>query len=326
MKSDVGLIGPLNVDLLITGQAPTAMEELTRWAGPSNVMLCSAGSAGYIAQDLAKFGLKTSLVSTLADDPFGDAILRIMSEAGLNMEMVRRQPATLSGIGIYMLLFGSKKRPLTYRLPTHLPWSKPFSQAEIEFLLQNHRHIHCAGYLHFPDMWNGEMAALFRAAKQRGLTTSLDPQFVLFPVSTPWMEPLQELLGYTDLLLLDEDEACQIALEKDLSRAMMILQAQGPSITVVKRGAQGSWLSQGGMLYQKLAVRVPDEEIADAIGAGDAFDAGMIYGYLQGWQVEQCQEFATRAAASSLKGPGGTVSLAGVEELLRQMKDEKFSG
>ncbi len=245
MKSDIGLIGPLNVDLLITGQAPVEMEELTRWAGPSDVMLCSAGSAGYIAQDLAKFGLKTSLVSTLADDTFGDAILRIMTEAGLNMEMVSRQTGTLSGIGIYMLLFGSKKRPLTYRLPTHLPWAKPITKTHIEFLLDNHRHIHCAGYLHFPDMWNDEMAALFRQAKMRGLTTSLDPQFVLFPVSTPWMEPLEELLRYTDLLLLDEDEARQITLEKDLSQAMMILQAQGPQITVVKRGAQGSWLSQG---------------------------------------------------------------------------------
>ena len=73
---------------------------------------------------------------------------------------------------------------------------------------------------------------------------------MLFPVSTPWMEPLQELLACTDLLLLDEDEACQIALEKDLSRAIKILQAQGPKITVVKRGAQGSWLSQGGKLNQ----------------------------------------------------------------------------
>ena len=35
MKYDVGLIGPLNVDLLITGQAPTDISALTFWAGPS---------------------------------------------------------------------------------------------------------------------------------------------------------------------------------------------------------------------------------------------------------------------------------------------------
>jgi 2-dehydro-3-deoxygluconokinase len=316
MMVDIGLIGPLNIDLLITGQAPTDMQELTRWAGPSNVMLCSAGSAGYVSQDLAKLGLKTGLVSTLADDAFGDAILRIMSEAGLDMTHVNRQQDTLSGIGIYMLLFGSKKRPLTYRMPTHLPWPKPFSPAQRDFLLEGCRHIHCAGYLHFPDMWNNEMAQLFREAKQKGLTTSLDPQFVLFPIETPWLEPLRELLRYTDLLMLDEDEARQISLAQELEQAIETLQAQGPRITVVKRGAQGSWLSQAGKRRAQPAIRklpaiyVPEEEIVDAIGAGDAFDAGMIFGFLQGWSMDRCQEFATRTAALTLRRSGGTEGLA----------------
>jgi sugar/nucleoside kinase (ribokinase family) len=317
-ECDVGLIGPLNIDLLITGQAPINLDELTRWAGPSNVTLCSAGSAGYIAQDLARFGLKTSLVSTLADDPFGDAILRMLGEGGLNVEQINRQPDTLSGIGIYMLLFGSKKRPLTYRLPTHLPWPKPFSRKQKEFLLESHRHLHCAGYLHFPDMWNGEMACLFRDAKAKGLSTSLDPQFVLFPISTPWMDPLKELLKYTDFLLLDEDEARQITRQEDLKKALVIFQSLGPQITAVKRGAQGSILINRERLYELPAVKVPEEEIVDAIGAGDAFDACMLYGLLQHWPLEKCQKFATLAAASTLKGSGGTTSLSTVDELLRE--------
>lgn len=316
MTADVGLIGPLNVDLLITGEAPTDLSELTRWAGPSQVILCAAGSAGYIAQDLAKFGLRTSLVSTLAEDPFGDAIQRILNESGLNTEQVDRQPNTLSGIGIYMLLFGSKKRPLTYRLPTHLPWPKPISKQQQEFLLEAHRHIHCAGYLHFPDMWNKEMAELFREAKARGLSTSLDPQFVLFPVATPWLAPLREILKFTDLLMVDEDEARQITLRTDLRRAIADLQALGPRVIVIKRGAQGSMLCSGSALFEVPAVSVPEEEIVDSIGAGDAFDTGMIYGFLKDWRIDRCQQFATVAAASTLRGPGGTASLASVEELL----------
>jgi sugar/nucleoside kinase (ribokinase family) len=324
MRYDVGIIGPLNVDLLIRGQAPVDLDELTRWSGPSNVTLCSAGSAGYIAQDLARFGLRTSLVSTLADDPFGDAILRILNEGGLITGQIERQPDTLSGIGIYMLLFGSKKRPLTYRLPTHLPWPKPFTAQQKEFLLDNHRHIHCAGYLHFPDMWGDEMAALFHDARSKGLSTSLDPQFVLFPVSTPWMDPLKELLKYTDWLLLDEDEARQIALEKDLDKAFRVFPPLGPKITVVKRGAQGSVLIDREGLHALPAVKVPEAEIVDAIGAGDAFDTGMIYGLMQGWPVEKCQKFATLAAASTLKGSGGTITLSTVEELLKESQSYRF--
>jgi len=315
MKYDVGLIGPLNVDLLITGQAPTDISALTLWAGPSNVILCAAGSAGYIAQDLAKFGLQTSLVSTLAEDPFGDAILRILDEAGLNTGFVDRQADTLTGIGIYMLLFGSKKRPLTYRLPTHQPWPNPITKKQCEFLLASHRHIHCAGYLHFPDMWNDQMADLFRDAKAAGLTTSLDPQFVLFPIETPWLEPLRGILKYTDMLLLDEDEARKITLETDLGRAVEVLHSLGPRVIAIKRGENGSILSSKEKLYALPAVSVPEEQIVDSIGAGDAFDTGMIYGFLRGWPSDQCQKFATRAAASTLLGAGGTSTLAGVEEL-----------
>ncbi len=313
---DIGLIGPLNVDLILTGQAPTQIEELIHWAGPSEVQLCAAGSAGYIAQDLAQFGFKTSLVSTLADDPFGDAVLRILDSTGLDTTQVTRQAESLSGIGIYMLLFGSKKRPLTYRMPTHLPWPKPFTPQQREFLLEEHRHLHSAGYLHFPDMWNEELAAIFRDAKNRGLTTSLDPQFVLIPVQTPWLDPLRAVLPYTDLLLLDEDEARKIAGENRLVEAAEFLLKQGPRTVVVKCGSQGSLLCEGQSVRKCPAIPVPEEEIVDSIGAGDAFDCGMIYGLLNGWESTKSQKFATLAAASTLKASGGTNSLAPVDVLI----------
>jgi sugar/nucleoside kinase (ribokinase family) len=307
----------LNIDLLIRGEAPVEIAELTCWAGPSEVSLCAAGSAGYIAQDLARFGLKTSLVSTLADDPFGDALLQILNGAGLDTSHVDRQPGTLSGIGIYMLLFGSRKRPLTYRLPTHLPWPKPFTRKQEKFLLEGHRHLHSAGYLHFPAMWGDEMAHLFRKAKKRGLSTSLDPQFVLFPVPTPWLDPLRGLLEFTDLLFVDEDEARTITLETDLKKVLAVLKELGPQVVVVKQGERGSLLYDHGSTRHLPAVRVPEKELVDSIGAGDAFDTGMIYAFLRGWSMARAQKFATLSAASTLRGVGGTDSLADVEELTK---------
>jgi sugar/nucleoside kinase (ribokinase family) len=321
MKNDVGLIGPLNVDLLIRGQAPTKLDEIIQWSGPADVTLCAAGSAGYIAQDLARFGLRTDLFSALADDLFGDAILRILQEKGLDCQHINRQPNTLSGIGIYMLLFGSKKRPLTYRLPTHLPWPQPLKKLQREELLDTYRHIHCAGYLHFPHMWNNEMAELFKDAKSKGLSTSLDPQFVLFPVSIPWMDPIKELLKFTDYIFLDETEACTITLQKDVWAAAKIFQSLNPQLTVIKRGGLGSILINREKITNLPAVKIPEDEIIDSIGAGDAFDTGMIYSLLQDWQFEKGQRFANLAAASTLKGSGGTETLATVDELVESMKN-----
>jgi 2-dehydro-3-deoxygluconokinase len=320
MALDVVVIGPLNVDLLITGRAPARLDELTRWAGPSSVTLAAAGSAGYVTQDLALLGLKTGVVSTLAGDPFGDAILRILGETHVDVSRVRREAETLSGIGIYMLLFGSKKRPLTYRLPTHQPWPAVLDADDIDYTL-GARHLHCAGYLHFPDMWSDRMAELFRAAKARGLSTSLDPQFVLFPVDTPWLEPLVDLLRFTDLLMLDEDEARQIAQTHDLRVTARVLRETGPRTVVIKRGAQGALILAGDRAFEQPAVSVPEEEIVESIGAGDAFDAGLIVGQLAGWSIERSARFATMAAASTLRGSGGTHSLASRADLERQSAD-----
>ena len=320
MALDTAVIGPLNVDLLITGRAPADLGELTQWAGPSDVMLCAAGSAGYLVQDLAKLGMKTGIVSVLADDPFGDAIFRVLREAGVHATHIRRQPGSLSGIGIYVLLFGSKKRPLTYRLPTHLPWPTEFSAKEQDYLLSA-RHIHCAGYLHYTEMWSDHMAALFRAAKKRGITTSLDPQFPLVPLDSPWITPLVDLLKVTDWLMLDEDEARNIAQTSDLRKAARILREAGPTTVAIKRGSQGSLIQADVRVFEQPAVAVPEDEIVESIGAGDAFDAGLIVGHLSGWPVERSALFAALAAASSLRGAGGSQALASRADLEKALEN-----
>jgi len=314
MKKDVIVIGLLNIDLLLKGSAPMDWDELKRWSGPSEVHLCAAGSAGYIAQDLAKFGLSTGIISTIADDPFSDSLLRILAESGLDVTGINRQANTDTAIGIYMLLFGSKKRPLTYRMPNHDPWPRHFSDADHK-ALQTAQHIHCAGYLHFPDMYSNEMADIFQKAKKRGQTTSLDPQFPLVPIQGSWMDPVRDILPYTDILMVDETEACQIAAETDLQKAGKKLLVAGAAAVAVKQGAQGSLLFTNSSNYFQPALPIPEAEIVESIGAGDAFDTGLIYGFLKGWDWPLSLRFATAAAASTLHGSGGTLSLAGASEL-----------
>lgn len=319
MKKDVIVIGPLNIDLLVNGSTPASFEEIRSWSGPSAVTLCAAGSAGYIAQDLAKFGLATGIISTIADDPFGDSLLRILADSGLDISAINRQPNTDTAIGIYMLLFGSKKRPLTYRMPNHDPWPRHFSEVHLKYL-ETAPHIHCAGYLHFPDMYSGEMAEIFRSVKKRRGTTSLDPQFPLLPIQGSWMDPLRDILPNTDILMVDETEARQITEESDLEKAGKKLLAAGAVTVAVKQGAQGSLLFTNSSNYFQPALHVPEEEIVESIGAGDAFDTGLIYGFLKGWDWPLSLRFATAAAASTLHGSGGTLSLAGSDQLEAQAR------
>jgi sugar/nucleoside kinase (ribokinase family) len=128
---------------------------------------------------------------------------------------------------------------------------------------------------------------------------------------------LVDVLKVTDMLMLDEDEAREITQHADLQVAITMLHEAGPSTVAIKCGARGSLFHAAGSIFDQPAHAVPEDEIVESIGAGDAFDAGLIVGQLAGWPIERSARFATAAAASTLRGAGGTQRLASRAELER---------
>ena len=56
-----------------------------------------------------------------------------------------------------------------------------------------------------------------------------------------------------------------------------------------------------GALHAQAAVRWPDSRIVSAVGAGDAFAAGLVYGLHEGWPVPRGLELAVSVAAVCLE-------------------------
>jgi|GEM_PF-675658 len=321
-RIDVFAVGALNVDLIIHGDAPRDMEELTQWVGLSRVELCPAGSVGYCAIALARLGLKVYMFSTVADDLFGKWIVQSLKEEGIDTKGINFEKDTLSGIGIYLLLFGSKKRPLTGRLATNRPWLKKIP-AVVEKQLKSARALHCGGYLHYPQMWGAATEQLFKKAKQYGLLTSIDSQFPLQEVQKPWIKHFGNLPEYLDLLLTDELESEMISGEKNPEHSARMLIETGIKMVAIKMGQKGALLASGNEYVHQPAFKV--EGMVDSIGAGDAFDAGVIYGALKGWHLKKIAEFASAVAAHTLKGIGGTQTAPRLSEVMQLLKACKIN-
>jgi len=303
---DVSVVGPLNVDLLIIGDAPSRLEELTRWEGPADIQMTAAGSVGYLAQDLPRLGLDVGLVSCLPDDQLGTFQLDTLRRAGVNVDRVRLVPDTTGTIVAYVLLFGSRKRPLAYRLGTHDPWPQTFDDADLDYLLDA-RLLHCGGYLHFDSVYHGATTDLFREARARGLITSIDTQFPAKPLARPWLTAMTDILPYVDVLFVDEREACDLTRRKDLDEAAGVLRDAGPATVVVKQGSEGARVfAPEGAIYQPA---VPVAPLVDSIGAGDAFDAAFLVGLLEGWPLERTALFAAVTAGFTVGGIGGSAAM-----------------
>jgi sugar/nucleoside kinase (ribokinase family) len=90
----------------------------------------------------------------------------------------------------------------------------------------------------------------------------------------------------------------------------------GPT-TIVTCGPQGCLVAERGQTGAK-AIHVPAyivPEVIDSTGAGDIFRAGLIYGYLQDWDILKTTRFAAAAAALNCMAMGGWGGVCSVEEI-----------
>ena len=85
------------------------------------------------------------------------------------------------------------------------------------------------------------------------------------------------MLGRIDLLVINEEEARELAGVHNITKAAAALRAMGPRLLVIKRGEYGALLFDGDTVFA--APALPLEDVVDPTGAGDTFAGGML-GYL----------------------------------------------
>ena len=101
----------------------------------------------------------------------------------------------------------------------------------------------------------------------------------------------------------NEAEAGAVTGERSLSLAAQALQRRSSGWVVVKLGPRGC-LARGpdGVELRTTAPAVP---ASDTTGAGDAFNAGLLYALAAEWGWERALEFATRLASTVVSRASG---------------------
>jgi sugar/nucleoside kinase (ribokinase family) len=144
-----------------------------------------------------------------------------------------------------------------------------------------------------PDLPN-----LFDRAHSLGLTTSLDTNY---DPSEQWLG-FDELLSATDVFLPNQIEALSITKASDVESAARQL-AMKAKLVAVKLGADGSLACSQDSVSKSTSISV---KVVDTVGAGDSFDAGFMYGYLNNWELEKSLRLACVCGALSTQQAGGT--------------------
>ncbi len=295
------MLGDLTADVVLVPSRP--LERATDV--PGQVALRRGGSAANTASWVARLGAEGALVCAVGRDRLGSALVAALTADGVRVHAVRVAGARTARIGIVVEPDGERSfvadRGAAQLLAAAMLRAAWFRGADV---------LHLPAYsLLGRPLGEAGLAAigLARAAGAR-VTIDLASSAPLLAGGRDAALALLERAA-PDVLIATEDEAARLLGRRDPSPLLRL----APAI-VVKRGARGATvLERAGRLRFDVATR--PVAAADTTGAGDAFDAGFLVGWVAGLRRGSSAAVALRAGAAAGNRAAGRHLRAGIAEL-----------
>ncbi|HEY1569842.1 MAG TPA: carbohydrate kinase family protein [Pseudonocardiaceae bacterium] len=258
---------------------------------PADVRTAIGGAGANTCAWLARLGATPTLVGRVGDDPAGRLVAGELTAAGV--ECVLAVDPEAGTCWVVVLVDGHGQRAMLSdrgagrRLrPADLP-PGPLADA---------RHLHLSGYVLLDPASRPAGTAMLAAARDAGLTTSVDPQGVV-PITDP--AGFLDLVRGVDLLLPNADELVTLTGSPEPESATALLDAVG-AVAVTRGAAGASWVDDDGVLTEP-AERV---ECVDTTGAGDAFNAALLHARLAGSSPREALRAGVTAGSAAVRFVG----------------------
>jgi 2-dehydro-3-deoxygluconokinase len=315
-----------------------------------NFRVWEGGGEYNVARGLRRcFGMRTSIVTALADNPVGRLLEDLMLEGGVDLSHLRW--VEYDGIGrearngIYFLERGFGVRgamgmmdrghtPISQLKPGQVDWDAIFGQEGVRWFHTGG--VMCALSADTPAVAREAMMA----AKRHGVIVSYDCNYR----ASLWKssggrkgscDMNRSLAPYIDVLfghegdLSAECDASQGPPSYDLKSYGAMAQRvteEFPGIKVIattrrkpKKANVNDWTAFGyaeGQAFE--GIDFPDLEIFDRVGGGDSFAAGVIYGLMQGEGLKAALNYGVAHGALAMTTPGDS-SMASLAEVKKAM-------
>jgi fructokinase len=267
---------------------------------PSGKQLGGApANFAYITNLLGDHGIPASRIGC---DPLGDEALQKLSQLGLSANFVQRDSAHPTGtVNVKIDAAGQPcfeiLQPVAW---DYLEWTEEWTQ------LAREADAVCFGSLAQRSAISQSTIRTFLNATRREAIRIFD---VNLRQSFYSRQILADSMSLATIVKLNHDELTKIMAlfelehrsEKDSARHLLSL--HNLQLICVTRGDAGSLLISGDECSEHPGIKV---KVADTVGAGDAFTAAMVHGYLRGAPLAQINETANRVGAWVASQSGAT--------------------
>jgi sugar/nucleoside kinase (ribokinase family) len=293
-------VGDVNADLILTGLPTLPQSEKEILATGFEVVV--GGQTGTTARALSNLGMNVTFVGKVGDDTYGRKAIQQLKQDGVDPSGSIVDHALKTGITV-VLTTGAERAYATF-----LGSIGEIRRSDIDSeLLQDADHIHVGSY-YLQNNLRPELAKFFWGARGAGLTTSLDPGW---DPANEWANDLFDVLPLVDVFLPNEAEAMAISQTGTPGEALRVLGEYAQTI-VIKQGAKGCIARDK---YKTSRCPAFEVLVVDVTSAGDIFNAGFIFAFLRGWDLDKAAQFANACGAIAVTKAGSAGIISGLGEV-----------
>ena len=285
-----------HVDEAAVTEILAAMEGIGRVEVPGGSAANTVVSASYL-------GMRGAFVGKVGSDSIGENYIKALDGNGVVPHILAGKGG--SGVSLVLDVAGGAEKTIV----TSPGAALELSEDEIcNELFKGYDYLHLEGYLvRCPGVVEKAMAI----ASKEGMTVSFDLGNSRIVENN--LQLVRSLVReHVDILFANEDEARALT-GLEGAEAAMELSGRGCGMTaVVKMGEKGSVVCRGGELFKVAAESV---EVADTVGAGDAYAAGFLFAHSLGFHLYECGCSGTMTAAGAVGTVGPKIGKSGLEAI-----------
>lgn len=288
---DVIGFGALNVDkVYLVNEIPKAEEE----SYVIDYKVYSGGSSANTISALAKLGLKTGFIGKVGSDEEGKFLIEDLKSYGVETYNVIRG----SGRTGCAIVFVDRDGNRAIVLDPALNDTVKFDEIDLNYV-SKFKLLHLSSFV-CKVSWDSFESQKRIVEVFDGLV-SFDPGSVYAKFG---LEKIKPILKRTDIFMPNEVEVKVLTGLDYKEGAEFFL--KWCDVVVVKRGEKGCYVLSEGESFEVPAFKV---DVVDTTGAGDAFNAGFLYGYLSGKDLKECAKLGNYVASLCIQKVGAKTYL-----------------
>ena len=262
----------------------------------------AGGAPMNVALNLKQLGVDVEMVSRLGNDAYGEKLKDFLATYSLPLRLIQEDSEHPTG---KVLVDDTDKENIKYEIVEPSAWDF------IELTSANQETVAKADALIFGSLGvrnETSWKTLYHLVHQ--------PLLTIFDINlrAPYIDfyKIDSLLGYTDILKINEDELEILAdffelkrkgdgLAKDLCD--YLVEEYPIEAICITHGSKGAMVYKDGKIISHSGYKV---KVEDTVGAGDAFLSGFVKMYLEGRNLKETLDFASKLGAYVATQKGGT--------------------